>query len=44
MCPLLDLTTVLSFEENQVFKGRGIIKEEEKFLKEMEAKRHHLIL
>jgi hypothetical protein len=24
ICPLLDLITVLSFEENQVFKGRGI--------------------
>jgi hypothetical protein len=33
--PTAGLPTVLSFEENQMFKGRGIFKEEERFLKEI---------
>jgi hypothetical protein len=38
ICPLLDLPTVPSFGENQMFKGRGIFKEEERFLKKIENK------
>jgi CRISPR/Cas system-associated endonuclease Cas3-HD len=43
VCPLLDLPTVPSFRENEVFEGRGIFKAEEK-VSQGNGRKNYIIL